>query len=75
MLGDNETSLTLTKDPKSQNRTKHIDVMHNHVWELLANGELEIKWVSSLSMLVDGLTKSLPIASFKRHQDEWELEV
>ena len=26
MLDDNETSLTLTKDPVSQNRTKHIDV-------------------------------------------------
>lgn len=31
MLGDNETSLTLTKNPESQNRTKHIDVMHHHV--------------------------------------------
>lgn len=26
MLDDNETSLTLTRDPVSQNRTKHIDV-------------------------------------------------
>ena len=26
MLDDNKTSLTLTRDPVSQNRTKHIDV-------------------------------------------------
>ena len=26
MLDDNKTSLTLIKDPVSQNRTKHIDV-------------------------------------------------
>ena len=31
MLEDNETSLTLTKDPESHNCTKHIDVMHHHV--------------------------------------------
>ena len=75
MLGDNETSLTLTKDPESQNRTKHIDVMHHHVRELVENGELGIEWVPSSSMLADGLTKSLPVASFKRHRDEWGLEV
>ena len=28
MLGNNETSLTLIRDPKSQNQTKHIDDMH-----------------------------------------------
>lgn len=43
MLGDNETSLTLAKDPESQNRSKHIDVMHHHIRGLVEEGELDRK--------------------------------
>ena len=43
MLGENETSLTLTRDPKSQNHTQHIDVLHHHIRELMENGELAIQ--------------------------------
>lgn len=32
MLDDNEISLTLTKDQKSQNRTKHIDIIYYYIW-------------------------------------------
>lgn len=73
MLGDNETSLTLTRDPESQNRTKHIDVMHHHVRGLVEDKELAIDWIASSAMLADGLTKALPIAAFRRHRGEWGL--
>ena len=73
MLGDNETSLTLTKDPESQNRTKHIDVMHHHVRGLVEDGELAIEWIESSAMLADGFTKALPTGPFKKHRDEWSL--
>lgn len=43
MLEDNEMSLTLMNDPKSQNCTKHIDVMHHHIQGLIEDGKLEIK--------------------------------
>ena len=29
MLGDNKMSLTLTRDPESQNHIKHINVMYH----------------------------------------------
>lgn len=31
MPKNNKTSFTLTKDPKSQNRTKYIDVIYYHI--------------------------------------------
>lgn len=43
MLSDNKTSFTLTKNPKSQNCIKHINVMHYHIQELVENGELAIE--------------------------------
>ena len=43
ILGDNEMSLTLTKDSKSQNCTKHINVIHYHIQELVENRKLAIE--------------------------------
>lgn len=43
MLGDNETSLILTRDLESQNYTKYIDVMYYYVQKLIENGELGIE--------------------------------
>lgn len=70
MLGENETSLTLTRDPKSQNQTKYIDVMHYYVRGLIKDGKLFIDWIESSTMLADGLIKALSIVLFKRYQGE-----
>ena len=43
MLGNNKTSITLTKNPESQNCTKHIEVIHHHVRRLVEGGELGIE--------------------------------
>lgn len=75
MLGDNKTSLTLTKDRKSLNCTKHIDVMHYYIRGLVDNRELEIEWIPNSLMLADRLIKAWPARPFKKHQDEWGLEV
>lgn len=72
MLDDNEMSLTLTKDPKSQNLKKHIDVMYYHIRRLIENEEISIKWISSFNMLANSLTKIFPTRSFKKHEEKWD---
>ena len=67
MLGDSETSLTLTRDSEGQNRTKHIDVIHHHIYGLVENGKISIKWILSIDILADDLTKALPAGPFKGH--------
>lgn len=42
MLNNNETSLTLTKDLKSQNQTKYIDIIHHHICKLVEDRKLAI---------------------------------
>lgn len=74
MFGDNKTSFMLTKISKSQNYTKHINIMHYRIYELVDNRKLEINWIYNSLILVDGLTKALPTRLFKRHQDDWGLE-
>ena len=43
ILGDNKTSLTLAKDPESQNCTNHIDIIHHNIQRLVHDEELRIE--------------------------------
>lgn len=67
--GDNETSIILTKNTESQARTKHIDVQHHYIRELVADKEVTIEWICSASMLADSFTKSLNIDTFRCHRN------
>lgn len=70
ILGDNKMSFTLTKDSKSQNRTKYIDIIYHHIQWLMADRKLGIKWIFSSLILANGLTKALPTGFFKRYWDK-----
>ncbi len=69
----NEMSITLTKNAESQHRTKQIDVQHHYIRELIDEEEPTIAWVSSSEMLADGMTKTLPTETFRRHQAQLRL--
>lgn len=66
--GDNEMSIALTKNAESQRRTKHIDVQHHYIRELIEEGELIVSWIPSSEMLADGMTKALPTETFRNHR-------
>lgn len=66
--GDNDSSLSSTKNPEAQNRTKHIDVQHHYLREHINAKELIVAWVPSARMLADGFTEALTIDAFKRHR-------
>lgn len=65
--GNNKTNFTLTKNAKSQNRTKHINMQYHYIWELVEEGELEVKWIYSLNMLANRFTKAFSTDTFCRH--------
>lgn len=73
LLGDNESSIPLTRNAESQNRTKHIDVIHHFVRGVVEDGELEVNWVPGPAMLADAMTKSLPVQQFRRNRELWGL--
>lgn len=70
MLEDNEMSLILTKDPKSQNRIKYINVIYYHVRKLVEKKELLMKQIPNAKMLVNSLMKTLPAKPFRKYQDK-----
>lgn len=66
--GDNEVNIALTRNAESQHRTKHIDVQHHYIRELVNEKELTIRWVPGSEMLADGMTKELPNEIFRKHR-------
>jgi hypothetical protein len=59
ILGDNQSSMKVAKDPRYTGRMKHIDIRDLFVKEKLTNGELEVEYCSSKENLADILTKPL----------------
>lgn len=67
MQRDNKISLTLAKNPKSQNKMKHINMINNYLRELIKEDKLKWKLISNSIILANGLTKALLMIIFKKH--------
>lgn len=59
ILQDSQGSIALTKNPVGHGRTKHIDVRHHKIRELVDAGEVRLKWISTEEMIADVMTKPL----------------
>ena len=64
ILGDNQSSLAIVKNAEYHDRTKHIDVQHHYVRELVQDGYVCMEWITTKEQLADGFTKALPKATF-----------
>ena len=57
---DNVGAGKLGKNPVFHARTKHIDIKHHFVREVLARGTIEVEFISTEQMIADIFTKGLP---------------
>ncbi len=70
MFEDNEGCEALATNTIMTAKTKHIDIRHHFVRDLVKNKTLDIVWLSTTEMIADILTKSsLPTAAHKKHTD------
>ena len=53
---DNSGAVELSKDRKSCNRSRHVKRRYLKIRELVAEGEIEVKWVDTKDSLSDILT-------------------
>jgi len=59
LLIDNQSAITIVKNPAYHARTKHIDVQYHFLCEKYASGELELQYIPTGEQLADMLTKGL----------------
>lgn len=62
ILNDNVSAQRLATNPVYHARTKHIDIRHHFVREVVESGQVTIEHVGTNSMPADILTKALPRA-------------
>lgn len=63
---DNMSALKLTKNPEAHARTRHIDIRHHFVRELVEDKIIEPIWIPGTENIADLLTKPLPYSTFSK---------
>jgi hypothetical protein len=62
---DNQGAVLLSANGIQHKRTKHIDLRHHFIREVVCDGLVVIKHVPTAEMIADILTKNLPVEKFR----------
>ena len=57
---DNQAAISISHHPEFHSRTKHIDIAHHFLRDLIAEGTLNTVYVNTRENLADLFTKGLP---------------
>ena len=61
---DNTSTINLTKNPIQHSKTKHIDIKHHFIRELVQNRKIQMNYVNTKDQLEDIFTKALSREQF-----------
>ena len=68
---DNMSTITMLKKGKGKNKgSKHINIRYYFIKDRIESGELDIRYLPTLEMLADLLTKPLQGSHFRRLRDK-----
>lgn len=54
---DNMSAIAMTKNPVFHSRTKHIELRHHFIRNLVENGEIQLEFIKTSEQLADIFTK------------------
>ena len=66
---DNSTAVFLAKNNTNGSRSKHIDIKYLAIGEHVKEKKVVIEHINIELMIVDHLTKDMPLMKFKDHVD------
>ncbi len=66
LLADNLGAISLAKNPIGSRRSKHIDIRHHYIRELVENDVIKLSHVKSSENAADMFTKNLGTGQFGR---------
>ena len=75
ILGDNDGSISMAKNPQFHKRTKHVDIRWHYVRDLVADGLINIVDCRDPDQTADILTKALPRPKHAKHVRELGLSL
>ncbi len=56
---DNQGAIHLAENPTHHEQCKHVDIQYHYVWEKIEDGKINLEYIPTTTMAVDGLTKPL----------------
>ena len=59
LMVDNQSAITLSKNPVHHNRTKHIDTRYHFIRQCIEDKNIEITFIRTEDQLADIFTKAL----------------
>jgi len=61
---DNQSAISMVKNPQYHGRAKHIDIKYHLIRDLFGSEVIELEYCRSVDMIADMLTKGLPRERF-----------
>ena len=68
---DNTSAINISKNPVQHSRTKHIEIRHHFIRELVKDGTLTLKFIHTDDQKNDLFTKSLDSKKFEKTHFTW----
>ena len=62
---DNTSAINISKNPIQYSRTKHIEIRHHFIKELIKDGTLTLEFIHTDDQKADSFTKSLDNKQFE----------
>ncbi len=63
-MEDNQSCIAMANNPQHHGRSKHIDIKHHFIQELVGSKEIELHYCPTKEMTADFLTKCLSREQF-----------
>jgi hypothetical protein len=67
---DNQSAIKISENDTAHDRTKHIDIRHFYIRDLIESGEVKLAWVPTELQLADIFTKPLTPSTFTSIRDK-----
>ena len=67
---DNQAAVSIGTNDTHHQRTKHIDIRHHFVRDIVKYGIVQLKWIATQYQIADVLTKALGAVAFTRIRDQ-----
>lgn len=70
---DNQSTISMAKNPVHHQRTRHIDIRHHFIREQVAEGSIQLEFCNSREQVADLFTKALPLEKFAYLRDKLQV--
>jgi hypothetical protein len=70
ILCDNQRCIKMTENPMFHDRSKHIEICHHFICDMVQRGALKLQYISTDEQVVDVMTKPLSHVKFEHFRDK-----